>query len=512
MAKTSRIRKIGRVKRKISEWEAFWEDKKGFLGKSPSWHEVIPEMLHVAIALEKNEPADVLKALIQIRSEIKSAYNIEWAGNLSTLFDVVRNDSAFIKTLESTILIDTIDCLIKMYHKFFDLEISRIDIAIQKTLYKAYFDLNERRKPMSLLCKFIITKFLSRENADPFGMLNKNTRDEILEDDNISSITAMWILFSDRFVNFKFSKSVWNYNLKIFPFLSAPDDSEIETKKIETMKIIQLKNEFDVNLSEFKKIDLLKYIHRYVGEVFMGFIGRLHYLTIKIIEQEERHEGEIAEGTLRLLYENRVKFLWLNKQQDFESIQTYREYKVGREKEFLDYLKERIKANPDLNLKTEAIEETLKRFMQNEGVDEYKLANEKGDAFEKKVKDMADDLGDDEALQYFAIYKRTSDVVHGNWRIVEKFHLERSLNPAQDNLLRYKSSKNSFAGFLPSYLAMLVSTDALIKFIETYEPILKDYKKLYGTLKKFHTKLNKMYLNEFGFNTKSSKPEDNSTE
>jgi hypothetical protein len=509
--KTSRVRPKGRIKKVISEWEAFWEDKQDYLATPVSWHDAIPELIHIAISLQKNEPEDILISLIEIKRELKKKKKIDWVGNLSTLVELIKQDATTIDIIKKTVFSETIDNLIVSYDKIFDVEVSNRKTLAYKTVFRAYYDINERHKATSLLCKFIITKFLSFENPDPFGLLNRNSREDILEEDNLASITAMWIPISTEYkiINSEFSKVIWNYNLKVFPFILYPDESEIETKKIETMKIIQLKNEFDFNLSEFKKIDLLKYIHRYVGEVFMGFIGRLHYLTIKIIEQEERHEGEIAEGTLRLLYENRVKFLWLNKQQDFKSMQTYREYKVGREKEFLDYIKERVKANPDLNLKTESIEHIIKQYMQSEGVDDYKLGNEKGDAFEKTVKDMADDLGDDEAIQYFAIYKRTSDIVHGNWRIVEKYHLVRSLNPAQDNLLRYKSSKNSFAGFLPSYLAMLISTDALIKFIELYEPILNDNKKLYNTLKKFHSKLNKMYLEEFGLNVKSKKHKDN---
>lgn len=508
--KTTRVRKTRRIKKVISEWEAFWEDKQGYLAKPVSWHDAIPELIHIAIALQKNEPEEILISLMGIKKELKKEKGIDWIGNLSTLFQLIKQDATTIDIIKKTVLGETIDNLIVSYDKIFGIQASNRKALAYKIVFRGYYDINERHKEISLLCKFIITKFLSYENPDPFGLLNRNTREDILEEDNLASITAMWIPVSTdyKIINSEFSKVIWNYNLKVFPFLLYPDDSGNETKKIETMKILQLKNEFDFNLTEFKKIDLLKYIHRYVGEVFMGFIGRLHYLTIKIIEQEERHEGEIAEGTLRLLYENRVKFLWLNKQQDFESIQTYREYKVGREKEFLDYINERIKANPGLNLKAESIEKILKQYMQSEGVDDYKLANEKGDAFEKTLKDMADDLGDDEAIQYFAIYKRTSDIVHGNWRIIEKYHLDRSLNPAQDNLLRYKSSKNSIAGFLPSYLAMLISTDALIKFIDLYEPILNDNKKIYSRLKKFHSKLNKMYLKEFGLNTISKKPKD----
>jgi hypothetical protein len=75
--------------------------------------------------------------------------------------------------------------------------------------------------------------------------------------------------------------------------------------------------------------------------------------------------------------------------------------------------------------------------------------------------------------------------------------LDKSLNPAQDSQLRYATTKNTYAGNLPSLLGITLATSSLIKFFEFNEPILKENKKLYNSLKRFYTTLNKKYLKMF---------------
>ncbi|RYZ21006.1 MAG: hypothetical protein EOO10_22745 [Chitinophagaceae bacterium] len=136
-------------------------------------------------------------------------------------------------------------------------------------------------------------------------------------------------------------------------------------------------------------------------------------------------------------------------------------------------------------------------MMRQEGVEDYKLGVEKEDAFEKSIKDMADDIGGNEPMFYFTVYKRTSDIIHGNWRIIERYHLERSINPAHDGLLRYSSKKEKFAGLLPSYLALMLSVDLLIKFFEIHSQFQEQNKRLYSSLIRMYRTLSSAYLKEF---------------
>lgn len=507
-AKTTRVRKIGRVKKVVSEWEAFWEDKQGFLGKPVIWHDAIPEVLHIAIALQQNEPQTILEDLFKIRDHIRNLASIEWNGSLSVLFQIIRQTPQLLDEIHNTVLDDSIRCLTITYNKFFGIQVPKGNLMAHKIVYKGYFEIKERRKPTSILCKYILSKFLYRNQEDPFGFYKERTQEEILEPVFASSVTPTWIIISQDYkvVNHQFSEFVWNYNIKYLPFIAELDSviAKREKKNFKTNKMNLLKNKMDALFAQFKKSEVMNCFDRYVAEVFMGFVSRMHYLALKIVEQEERHEGEIAEATLRILYETRLKFLWMNSKQDVEIIKQFREYKVGREKLFLDYLQEKGKEHPDFDSAFEKMKAMFSQYMQSEGVDDYKLTVEKGDAFEKNIQEMATDLGESEVSMYFIIYKRTSDIIHGNWRIIENYHLQRSLNPAQDNLLTYNSGQNTYAGLLPSFLGLMLATSALIIFFEFNEPLIKNNKRMYNSLKRFYAELNKKYQKVFGYNSSNT--------
>jgi hypothetical protein len=510
MEQKTRNRKKGRIKKKISEWEFFWEGNQGFLGKPLSWHEAIPEVLHIAISLQQSEPKEILDGLIEIRLVIKGLYGVDWKGNLSNLIQLLQQNPPLIEVIENSIFDNSIRCLITTYNKLFNVRVPDGNLIAHRFVYRAYHELEDRHNDTSILCKYILCKFLNGDKNDVFNLFAEIDRAKILVPDFASQVTPNWILIAqnDNLINYSFGEFIWGYNIKHLPFIVVPDSitEKREVKNFKKNKMNLLKEKLDTHFSEFKKINLFGHFNRYVAEVFMGFISRVNYLAVKIVEQEERHEGEIAESTLRLLYESRVKFLWLNQVQDLQAIKQFREYKVGREKLFLDYLQEKGKDHESFDSAFEKIKEVFNQYRRSEGVDEYKLAIEKGDAFEKTVADMAKELGEDEEMMYYIIYKRTSDVIHSNWRIVENYHLERSLNPAQDNLLRYSESRNTYAGLLPSYIGLMLAISSLIKFLEYYEELLKENKKIYNSLKRFHSMLNKKYYKQFNPSSVTEKP------
>jgi hypothetical protein len=199
-------------------------------------------------------------------------------------------------------------------------------------------------------------------------------------------------------VDTKFGEFIWYYNYYKLPFFTKPSDLKKETKNFRKNKLNERKQKLTSHFETFKQIDLLSFFNINVAEVIMGFISRQQYLFEKVIEQEERHEGEIAESTLRLLYENRLKFLWLITKQDFEAIQQFREYKVGRENLFVEHFKNQIEELEGFGEYYKQLQEQLTNVMREEGVEDYKMGVEKGDAFEKSIKDMADDIGGNEPM------------------------------------------------------------------------------------------------------------------
>ncbi len=503
----SRLKKKGRIKKTISEWDKAFENLSGFLQPS-SWSHSRIELLHIAVALQTAEPEEILADLLKLK-EAFNEVGVDWKGNLSTIFSTIQTYPQILKALGDTVIHDAIGVLLITYNKIFGIDVPAGNLGAHLPLYRAYHEINDRRNEISLLCKFIATKFLIGEDGDPTGLLLSKTRAEILAPENISAITAMWLPVShtNNIASVDFAESIWYYNYYELPFLLAPSTKKAEAKNFMQNRMNERKLKLSSCYDDFKKIDLLEFFDVHVAEVIMGFISRQQYLFEKVIEQEERHEGEIAEATLRLLYENRVKFLWLITKQDLEAIKQFREYRAGRENLFLQHFMSLAEGRDDASGMVVKQQEELRRIMQEEGVEDYKLSTEKGDAFEKNLKTMADELGGDEPTKYFLVYKRTSDVIHGNWRIIERYHLERSINPAHDGLLRYSSNKEKLAGLLPSYISLLLSADLLVQFFDIHPTIKEKNKKLYRSFSRMHVSLWSAYLKEFGSeNTRDDLP------
>jgi Family of unknown function (DUF5677) len=498
MTPKSKIRKKGKTKKIISDWENFWEDHSEWLLPPTSWNDSRIEVLHIAIALQDFELDAIIRDLKKLKQKL-SELEIQYFGNLSVLFQAIKLHPDFLTEIRKTVFDKSFKALIATYSSLFEIQVPEGNLLAHKFIYKAYHESQGRHNDISILCKFIILKFSIGEKSDPFGILNSNDRQKILSEPIVSQITAMWLAVVDFpvFVNSNFSAFIWNYNYHNLPFLARPSDIKKETMSFKKNKINALKGKLTGYFEEFKKIDLLNYLTLGVAEICMGFIARQQYLFEKVIEQEERHEGEIAESTLRLLYENRLKCIWLITKKEVGALKQFREYKVGREALFFEHFKAQTEGKEEFDSLYQKLNEQLSAVMKEEGIEENQLAIEKGDTFEKNIKEMADDIGGHEPLLYFTVYKRSSDIIHGNWRILERYHLEKSINPAHNGLLRYSTTPEKFAGLLPSFLALIFSTGLLIRFLELHEDILKENTKLYNALSKLDVDLNKRYLKEF---------------
>ncbi|RZK00019.1 MAG: hypothetical protein EOO46_21345, partial [Flavobacterium sp.] len=343
MAKQSRVRKKGKLKKIVSEWDHFWENHSELLLPPSSWSNSRVELLHIAIALQNSEPEQIISDLKKLKEDF-AVFEVDWKGNLSTVFHLIKRHPEIVDNLKNTVFDVPFKFLIITYNEIFEAKVPKGNLLAHKYVYRAYGETNDRRKEISLLCKFIITKFLIGEHNDPTGLLQSKSRKEILLPERVSSITAMWLgaVQIHNVADNAFSEFIWHYNYYKLPFFTKPSDLKGETKNFKRNKLNVFKQRLSSHFESFKRIDLLSLFDVYVAEVIMGFVSRQQYLFEKVIEQEERHEGEIAESTLRLLYENRLKLLWLITKQDVEAITQFREYKVGRENLFVENFKSRI--------------------------------------------------------------------------------------------------------------------------------------------------------------------------
>ncbi len=497
MKKSKAKKKQGRIKRDLSGWNAFKEEMGDFIVEGTPWNVATPEVLHIAILLDKHQIGEIIDEFISLKDILKTQFKYEWNGTLSGLFWIVTQENA-LPIIRETKLDNALRHLINGYQHVFGVD-EKIEI-LPETLYiiaKAYHDLSHRKNEKAILSKFILM-VINMTFIDPERLLELRDKELILS--NQGRISSLWPIAESQhgIINKEFSEQLWSYNIDYFNFIIDEDSTVAENAKINDSRIVLLQKITARYFDQFKAIPLLDYFNRYIAEVIMGFVGRINYLSTKIVEQEQRHEGEIAEMTLRVLYETQVKFLWLFKKQDTEALQNYRNYMVGREKHMLDVFKGRFHDNkPHTERVFNELQSDLEKIAKQEGVDEFAINTERGDAFEKNLNKLAEDLDDQQVKMYDLIYKRTSDIIHSNWRCLYRYHLERSLNPTHSNLLRYSSSSNTFAGLLPSFIGLIISVRALLSFFEYYAPLKADYRALYRKLFLFHETLLQKYLNMF---------------
>ena len=91
------------------------------------------------------------------------------------------------------------------------------------------------------------------------------------------------------------------------------------------------------------------------------------------------------------------------------------------------------------------IKQQIADEIKEAGVRDINVATERGDIFDLRIDQMAEEVwGKDN--QYYFLYKRTSDVVHGQWRVIAKYHLAKSFNPMHNGLYWYNDNENHYCG------------------------------------------------------------------
>ncbi len=458
----------------------------------------IPEFIHISLTLIDNSFEVTRSELFKIADYFEQDYSFNYNGSLSQLIEKALEKESHLQFIQTTNYGESLRIIFLYYARLIGLPIQKMDFESFKKLQKAYFQINSRLNDKAVLCKHIITLLNRRNTPDPTGHFVLHDEEYIISSQNKRMLNTLYYYFTNRIVNTAFCDSIWLYNYMTGPFFPPKDDTMAEEKRFKELKINELKKEFELIVTKIQEIEFILIYPRSVAEVIIGFISRITGLCLDTIELVEIHKGEFAEAALRLIYESRVKFLWLILKQDQILIQRFREYKVGRDK----FMIENIKRAVDIDKKgsekiIESINEEYEKTLYSEGKEDYDVAEERGDVFEKKLLDLALELDPNEVVWYEGVYQRTSDIIHGNWRIIEKYHLERSLNPIQNGLLNFSKNRNKFAGVLPAFLALMLATDSLIRYFELEPELVKTKQEVYKILKEFNEKLISCYMAEF---------------
>jgi hypothetical protein len=427
-----------------------------------SWSNRIPEFIHISMTFVNYDYSIVEKDFFKISDFVNENYvrEIKFHFNLSDALKIIITDINFLNFIKETCFKNAFEQIIFFYQDYLKIPTDFNPKEVKNVLLLGYKSILKGRSKTSILCKYLMIKYTQKDNEDVTGLFKLENTEEILAAMNISRIMAMFppSIGTSRNLDLEFCEDIWYYNFNYSPFIDVKDDKEIEEKHYKEMEIESLKNEFENIFKEFKKIPLVNFYNPLIAETNMGFLARICNLSFDCEDLVKNHRAEIAELVFRTSLESFIIGSWLINEKDVSLYERYREFSVGREKFFGERIKE-VDKYDDL---TEGSKKMLANTIEEAGANSNDVAIERGDIFELNLNQMADSVWGKDNIYYF-LYKRASDVIHGHWRVISKYHLTKSGNPMHNGLYFYNENPNRYAGLIPAYFCFILG----ISFIRT---------------------------------------------
>ena len=498
-------KKKGRVRQTRTSWQKTFDPHPGML-QPFSWSSRLPEVLHISITLLDNDYQKVKEAFHQISDyvNLKHKQKRRFHFNLSHTIKLIKEDESILTEINSTCFKIAFEQILLFYNQYLkvNLEIS-VNPNIRPLIF-GYKQILDGRSDISILCKYLMMQYDRFGKPDHFAMYNFTNKEEILRLENVSTVMASFppsIGLSEN-LDLDFCENIWMFNFLFAPFMPPKDDTKTEEQHFQEFGIEELTNEFKGLYSQFRNINLILIYPKPIAEINIGFVSRICNLSLDVVEFVKTHKGEIAELIFRTILENFIVASWLLKRKDPKLHQRFREFSTGRERFFGEKLADQIN---DPAMKAEA-HDIVDKAIKEAGVREFDVATERGDIFELTIAQMATEVWGEDNINYF-LYKRLSEVTHGQWRVIAKYHLSKSLNPMLNGLFSYNENPNRFAGLVPAFISLGTSIDMLRTIMVDIDD--KDLEPLKNKLDALHTTLWGKYMEYYNKYIKKSEESNN---
>ncbi|MCH4824571.1 DUF5677 domain-containing protein [Gramella lutea] len=484
-------KKKGRIRQTRTEFQKAFDPYPGMI-QPFSWKARAPEFLHISIALCFNKYEKVEEDFNRISDFINDNFEMKrpFHFNLSHTISIIKKDYEILDLIFDTCFKNSFEQILPFYSELLEIPIKFKFEPNIKLLFAGYNGILDGRSDIAILSKYLSIKYTQKGSRDPFGLLSWDDKETILRPENISRIMAMFppsIGQSENF-NLEFSESIWLYNFIRVPHIESRDDTELEESHFKEMKLKELSDELETLFISFKKLKLVGYYHPNVAEVNMGFAARITNLTLDTVDLVKNHKGEIAELVFRTTLETFIVGSWLLNRQDPDLHLRFRNYSVGRNKFFGQKI---IEYADDEDMKKEA-QKMIDDEIKESGTNSNDVASERGDIFDLRIDQMAEEVWGKDNHYYF-LYKRSSGVIHGHWRVMAKYHLSKSHNPMHDGLYGYNQNKNRFAGLIPAFCCLPLAANFLIRVLDELDEN-QDINSLKNDLKKLESKIWETYM------------------
>ena len=258
------------------------------------------------------------------------------------------------------------------------------------------------------------------------GLLEKKG-DDILKENACSDIRATWgaIQGSDEEEITPWVKIFWQFGLDntlCLPWNPKKGRDRIRLSSNLKSSIKKIDRLWNTIVAVNPKHDLL-----FVSDVAMGLTCRIWRFMHHIMEASGAGNGEIAEMAARCQWDSVVTFEWLIERDDPELFLQYRMYSAGKSKATLERLRTETETYGGDELKVKVEPTLIQEIQEGAGIWEQLVNEERGGWSKEGTYDMAKELS--KLNEYEIYFRRLSDIVHGTWRALERYHLRKCLNP-----------------------------------------------------------------------------------
>ena len=453
-------KKKGRVKQDLTEWQKA-KEKFPHGVQSISWIDNLPELLHISIATIESDYEKVRNDYITLYNQIKDKYALDgdFVFNLTHAIRLIKEHPEILELISKTCFKNAFHIILFMYKPLLNINIDWGRPPHAHLFLNGYKKILDGRSSNTIICKHIMIQSQHLRKEPLLEWIYLKTPKEILNPMVVSNIMAMFpiILGTNPNIDTNLCRAMWEYNYAVIPFKTKPDRL-METKaEFEETKVNEHLRLFKSLYKSFKKINYLLYDHEYVAEVKMGFIARVSDLGIDVVGLLKKHKGEIAELVIRTQLESLIVGAWLLKRNDIEQYTRFREFSAGKQKYFSDWFKKRA-TSPEMEEQADKIASSA---LKDAGLNSRDVAIERGEAFDLNIAQMAEEVFGKDNI-YYVLYKRGSEVIHGHWRVMAKYHLSKSIMPTHNNLRKYNENPNKYAGVVPAFSALIISTDFIM--------------------------------------------------
>lgn len=165
----------------------------------------------------------------------------------------------------------------------------------------------------------------------------------------------------------------------------------------------------------------------FVSDVVMGLACRTWRFMHHILETSGAGNGEMAEIAARCQWDSVVTLEWLLDRDDPELFLQYRMYSAGKTKATLERLREEPEKFGGEKLRAKIESALIREVQEGAGIWEQLVNEERGGWTKETTFEMAKEMS--KLSEYEIYFRRLSDIVHGTWRALERYHVKKCYNP-----------------------------------------------------------------------------------